>query len=151
MIDRFEEILRELGIEYAEPLHLDKHGACKLFINETLHVQLESRPEYDAIVAATFLGEITPGKFRENLLKAALKTNYLYPESAVLSYSERNNQLALFQFIPITSLTGKKLSDYLLGFAKKAGEWRSRLETGDLSNLAPPSSSSGRGMFGLTP
>ncbi len=151
MIDRFEELLRDLGAEYSVSLHPDKRGICKLSINEVMNVQIEYNPDQNTLLMATFICDLPPGKFRENVLKAALKTNHLYPEKAVLSYSEKNNQLALFHTIPITSLTGKKLSDLLEQFIKKADEWRVAVDTGNIASLVAPVRLEGKGMFGLMP
>src|SRR5690242_10901666 len=124
MKDRFEEILSELGIECGQPLHPDSRGACKLFVNELMHVQIEYRQEIESLVLLTFICEIPPGKFRENVLKTALKVNHFSPEKSHLSYSDKNNQLALFQYFPMKTLTGKQLIGYLERFMKKAGDWR---------------------------
>lgn len=151
MIDRFEEILRELGIEYGLPLHPDHRGACKLLINETMQLQIEYRQEHQALLALTFICEIPPGKFRENVLRTALKANHFSPTKSLLGYSDKNNQLALFQQIPLTLLTGKKLAELLTLFINKADEWRQRVQTGDLATLFSPtySQGKGKGMFGL--
>ena len=41
MIDRLPRIIKELATELDTPLHPDRIGACKLNINEELHIQLE--------------------------------------------------------------------------------------------------------------
>jgi hypothetical protein len=151
MIDRFEELLRELGVEYSLPLHPDKHGFCKLRINETLSAQIEFNPDQNIITIATFISEIPAGKFRENILKAALQNNHYYPEKSHLSYCDKNNQLALFQKVSITTLTGKKLSEILSEFINKAEEWRTAIGTGNLTGLTPKARIESKGMFGLTP
>ncbi len=151
MRDRFEEILNELGIECGQPLHPDSHGACKLFINELMHVQIECRQELESLAILTFICEIPPGKFRENVLKTALKSNHFSPEKPYLCYSDKNNQLSLFQYLPMKTLTGKQLMGFLEHFMKKAHEWRQGVQTGDLASLFSPVQSQGKGMFGLTP
>ena len=151
MIDRFEELLRELGVEYGLTLHPDRRGACKLRINEVMSLQIEYNPDRIDLTVATFICEIPPGKFRENILKSALQSNHLAPDKAILSYCDKNNQLALFQVISMTTLTGKKLSELLSDFIKKAEEWRVAVETGNLTSLTPAVRTGSKGMFGLTP
>lgn len=150
-MDRFEELLKELSVELNVSLHPDRRGACKLRINETLHVQLECDAPQENLLIATFICEIPPGKFRENILKDALKSNNgPFPVNGTLSYSERNNQLALFSLLRLSSLTGKFLADFLTAFVEKANHWRTGVETGNTASLVSRSSkSSSDNIFGL--
>ncbi len=149
MMNRFEELLKELGMEYSLSLHPDPHGMCQLNIEGILHVQLSCEEEKERLLIACFICETPAGKFRENILKAALKHNYLYPLGAILSYSEKNNQLTLFQYIPLPSLQGKKLAQTLNLFIAKAKEWRAAVETGNLQGLLSSNTPRSSGMFGL--
>lgn len=135
MIDRFEELLRELSVQLDTTLHLDKIGACSLKIDEQFHVQIECDPHQERVLIATFICELPPGKFRENILKDALKANHPFPQNGTLAYSDRNNQLALFSYLPFTNLTGRKLSEFLNAFVEKTGQWRSAVDAGQTSGL----------------
>lgn len=135
MLDRFEEVLKSLGEKWDLPLHPDKNQACKLRMGEACEIQMEYRQERQALLIATFVIELPPGKFRENLLKTALKRNCKEPQTARLSYSDKNNQLALFQFIPVENLSGQMLYEMIEIFAAKVVLWKKGVETGDLGNL----------------
>lgn len=148
-MDRFEELLKELNQEIGLTLHPDRRGACKLSINETLHVQLECDPTQEKLLVATFVGEIPPGKFRENILKDSLKANSPFPVFGTLAYSERNNQLVLFTYLPFSNLTGKSLVDFLVSFIEKADLWRIGMETGNTANLLTTQPKSLSNPFGL--
>jgi hypothetical protein len=151
MIDRFEELLNELGTEYNIALHPDKKGACKLKINETMHVQLECDGEKENLLIATFICDVPPGKYRENILKDALKANGPFPTNGTLAYSDRNNKLVLFSYMRMAQLTGKKLVAFLTVFLEKANQWKTGVETGHTSHLGATQTKSSGGMFGMKP
>jgi hypothetical protein len=132
-MDRFEELLKELGGIINAPLHPDKHRVCKLNVNNYLHIQLEHDAVKERLLIATFLCEIPAGKFRENVLKDALKANTIYPRIGTLCYSERNNQLSLFEYFSFYDLTAAKLSEYLNKFIDRAMLWKTAVEKGQSS------------------
>jgi hypothetical protein len=135
MIDPFAELLVELGNELGTTLHLDKKSACTLNISDQFRVQLECDPHQENILVATFICDLPPGKFRENILRDALKSNDPFPISGTLAYSERNNKLALFAHLRLASLNGRALSEFLNAFIEKANGWRTGVETGQTSSL----------------
>jgi hypothetical protein len=151
MIDRFEELLRELSVEYGVTLHPDRKGACKLKINEALQVQIECDAHQENLLVATFICDIPPGKFRENILRDALKTNGPFPKNGTLAYSDRNNKLVLFSYLRMQNLTGKKLAEFLSAFVDKANQWRIGVESGHTAHLAAPAAKPPGGMFGMKP
>lgn len=151
-IDRFEELLKELSAELGVALHPDRRGACKLKINDILHIQLECDAQQENLLIASFICEIPPGKFRETILKDALKSNGPFPLNGTLSYSERNNQLALFALLRLSNLNGKTLADFLIAFIEKANNWRVGVETGNTAPLvASQAKTASSNIFGLKP
>ncbi len=151
MIDRFAELLKELGTELGIALHPDRIGACKLHINDQFHIQLECDAHQENLLVATFICDIPPGKYRENILKDGLKANEASLQFGTLAYSERNNKLSLFSYLSMPQLNGHQLAEFLSGFVEKASQWKIGVETGHTGHLvshAPKPSPSG-GMFGL--
>ena len=138
MIDQFEALLKDLSPLVGTALHIDKTGGCKLSVNHSLHVNLQCDPKDRRLLMASFIGEIPPGKFRENLLKDALRANEASPFHEVLGYSERNNQLALFSYTSFEYLSADKLYQQLKQFVAKANEWKVAIETGNTSHLLIP-------------
>jgi hypothetical protein len=151
MIDRFEELLNELGAQLGVTLHPDRKGACKLKINETSHVQIECDAHQENLLIATFICDVPPGKYRENILKDALKANEPYPKNGTLAYSDRNNKLVLFAYLRLSNIDGKKLAEFLTIFLDKANQWRIGVETGHTSHLVTTQSKQPSGMFGMKP
>jgi hypothetical protein len=148
-MDRFVEILHELGNLLGTALHPDKHGVCKLNVNDLLHVQIEFQPERERLLLACMICEIPAGKFRENILKDSLRANWPYPLHGTLSYSEKNNHLCLFEYLSTENLTGQKLLDALNAFIAKADSWRLGVQQGDTNSLIPTTKKSESGIFGL--
>jgi hypothetical protein len=151
MIDRFEELLKELGIALSIALHPDRLGACKLRIGDECHVQLECDAHQENLLIATFICDVPPGKFRENILKDALKSNGPFPKNGTLAYSERNNKLVLFSYLRISNLHGSTLAEFLNALVDKANAWRMGVETGHTSQLVAQTLKSASGIFGLKP
>lgn len=148
-MDRFEEILHELGNLIGTPLHPDKRGACKLNVNDLLRVQIEYQPEKERFLLASMLCEVPAGKFRENILKDSLRANWPYPVNGTLSYSDKNNHLCLFEYLSSENMTGQKFFDALNAFIAKADSWRLAVQRGETSNLVPSIKKSESGIFGL--
>jgi len=151
MIDPFQELLVSLGQQLGLPLHPDKTGACKLNIRNLFSIQLEYEPARERILIASFLSDIPPGKLRENVLRDALKANFPYPELGSFGYSERNNKLSLFLYVPLNGLTGPKLAALLAAFIEKATKWKEAIEQGQTATLVLGESSTGIKPFGLKP
>ncbi|MBS0620136.1 MAG: CesT family type III secretion system chaperone [Verrucomicrobia bacterium] len=137
MIDRFAQLLEELSTELDIPLHPENSDTCLLNINDSLEVQLECDPMREKLLVASFVCDIPPGKHRENVLKDALKANHALLVNGILAYSDRNNKLTLFTFLPCTGLTGPKLAEFLGNFIEKATQWRSAVESGQTAHLVP--------------
>ena len=137
-MDRFEEILTNLSPIIGSPLQPDLRGACRLNMRNLLHVQLEFNPTEERILLATFIKEIPPGKFRENILKDGLRANWPHPKNGTLCYCSRNNHLSLFTYVSIIQLTAQHLFEILTAFTTKAEEWKMAIDTGNTANLIAP-------------
>jgi hypothetical protein len=130
MMDRFEQLLGELSVQLSIALHVDKHRACKLKINDVLHVQIECDMQKEAILLAVFVAEVAAGKFCEEILKEALKWNDVIPRLGTFALCERNRQLTYFAYVSFIELTGEKLGRVLAEFIKNAESWRSAIISG---------------------
>ncbi len=150
-MNRFEEFLRDLGDLLNTPLHPDRHQACKLNINDTLHIQLQIDPSKDSLLIVSFLCDVPPGKFRENILKEALKANGAYPRIGTLGFSSRKNQLALFQYLPLSELKAEKAADFLAQFIEKAEQWRLAVERGSTPPPTLGPTAANRSIFNTPP
>lgn len=150
-MDRFEELLKELGKLFHVLLHPDKTGKCCLNVNDSLHVQMEFDPGRDRILIAALICDVPPGKFRENLLKEALKFNGAYPRVGTLGYLERENKLALYEYLYFPEINGEKMGQFLVNFIGKATEWRQNVENGSFPQSSSPTSKIDPSLFGIKP
>ncbi len=151
----FEDVLEELSNEFDVDLHPDLHGLCTIMINETFKVQLEVDVTGENIQIATLVCELPPGRFRENILKDALKANYQVTENhGTLSYTGPDNALVLLLNVLMHGLTGKELYEHLSIFVQRATGWRKAIDSGFPSpqdtNEVPKGDGSGKtSLFGF--
>jgi len=132
MIDRFQEILNELGRVFNLELQVDKHHACSIQVSEHLTVQLQIDASQESLFLFAKIIEIPPGKFRENVLREALKANALPdPRTGIFGYIAQTNQLALFQRYPLEMLNGDRLAGLLGAFLEFGDNWHKAISNGE--------------------
>lgn len=146
-----QEVARALKIP---DLHPDGNHSCRIKLQDGMEVQIELDRGANFLVVGTELGEMPPGKFRENLFREALKANAMPPPiNGTLAYSKATNQLVLFEKIPVRSATGELVASIIPLFVEKAKVWSEALKRGELPVItqAFTSDKHGSGMFGLKP
>jgi hypothetical protein len=137
MIGKFENLLQELGKVFNLELATDKKNACSIQIHPHLVIQLQPDETQDNLWIFCKLAETPSGKFRENILKEALKSNALPdPRPGILAYISGTNQLAIFQKYPIEILTGVRLSGLLGAFLELADSYRDAIISGHSAPLS---------------
>jgi hypothetical protein len=135
MIDRFSELMQELGKIFGLSLHPDKYNALSIEI-PPLTIQLELDPTQENLFFFTKVIPLPPGKFRENVLAEALKfNNLLDPKPGVFGYIEMTNHLTLHQVYPVTILSGEKVAGLFGAFFELASSWQKAIESG---HAGPP-------------
>ncbi len=127
----FEQLIESLSKGLGIPLFAKKGYICKLLIQGSLKIQLEHETPLNRILIASFLCELPPGKFREDVLKEALKKNSLLNRLGDLAYSEKNNSLAYFLYIP-DNKNPNLILESLLQFIETSKAWKSAIENGQL-------------------
>ena len=127
----FEQYIQELNRILGISLYAEKGYLCKLIIEGSLKLQLEHEPAEERILIASFLCELPPGKFREDVLKEALKANDSLNREGIFAYSGTNNSLVYFLYFSDT-LPSDQLAKTLLQFIEIAKKWKTAVETGQL-------------------
>jgi len=150
-MDRFSQILYDLGKEIQFELFVDANGVCELNYKDQLSIQLQYFEPKEQLLIATFLCEVPPGKFREKLFLQALIHNDEFPRVGTLAFSERNNQLTFFEFLPAVELSGEKLFEFLNQFVENALPWKEAVEFGKPLPTAGRPNQGDNGLFGLKP
>lgn len=127
----FADIIEELGDLMDRDFTAELNHACRLLINETIYVQLEAETTGEFILATAEISELPPGRFRENILKDALKSNDLLEiNRSILAYLGKENKLILFQYIPFHALTAPQLETYLSRLVSRAERWKKAIDGG---------------------
>ena len=137
----FEELIAYISSQLGLSLQTDKGSICKLVIEESFHMQLEHESSYERLLIASFLAELPPGKFREDVLKAGLKANHPLSRFGQFAYSEKNNALAYFVYLSDKE-SFEHIFDLLLVFIETAKTWKRAIERGELHILHQDSGSS---------
>ncbi len=138
MLDKFEELLKELSIQLGTELHIDKNGACLIFFEEKVKVQLELDKNLENLIVFCAICTISPGKFRENVLSNALKENNTFPYIATFAYFERESSLCMFNYLYFANLNAQMLSSYLLTFVDLASLYQDAISHGQSSPILKP-------------
>ena len=134
-MERFAELLREMGPLFGASLFPDRRGHCNLNINDSFRVYIENESEHQRLLIGAFVCDIPPGKFRENVLKEALKANGTFPRTGIFAYVRKKNQLALYTYAYTDILNGKLLAQQLRTFIAFALTWKQAIDSGQ---AAPP-------------
>lgn len=131
MTSDFEELLSELGKFLHLDLHPDIYHACTIQMHPFLSVQLQLDGTQEYLWLFSPLVETPPGKFRENILKEALKTNgQSEPCLGILGYISSTNELALYHRFPLNILNGERLAGILGAFLEMAERWQEAIKSG---------------------
>jgi hypothetical protein len=140
MNDRFDEMLKLLGESLGADLTPDKNNACAIQIKKGLVVQLQNDQSEEKLLMGCKICELPPGKFRENVLKEALKANgQSDPRVGIFAYIDPINTLFFFQRYPFDILTtGERIASLIGPFVTAAEEWKKAIESGQ-SSPTPPS------------
>lgn len=139
MIDPFEQLIQELSHHLDVPLHLQEKDSCAILVNELLVVQIELTKDLQKVLLGSHLGEVAPGKYREELLKEALKYNHRnYPDLGILGFEPSSKQLALFDTIGLDKLNGEILAAYFPIFVERAKLWQEALRKGSYPSMIHP-------------
>ncbi len=149
----FEELLFEMGEELGIDIEPDPMGGCLLVVEEKYNIQIQpDQMSDDHILLGSRIAELGPGKYRENVLRDALKSNFSIREKVgTLGYFQRDNMLMLFEYLPTRDITPKLFAEAILKFQAKIIDWVEALENEKTSpdDAFEKPRSTGSPMFGL--
>lgn len=130
----FADLIEELGDLLDRDFKAELNHSCRLLINEKIYVQLEAESTGEFILATSEISELPPGRFRENILKDALKSNSLHEfNPSILAYLGKTNKLILFQYIPAHAITASLLQQHLSRLVARAERWKKAIDAGRTS------------------
>jgi hypothetical protein len=151
--DLFSSLLEELGpLLGADSLKPDQNNSCLIKLPNGVSIQIEPDKRGESIIIGSDLGEAPPpGKYRKDLLKAALISNGLPPpREGIFAYSKQSSHLIIYKMLSTTNLTGRKIAEVVTPLSEKALLWKEAIARGEIPFLSitgsPPSFG---GLFGL--
>ncbi|MEI8366608.1 MAG: CesT family type III secretion system chaperone [Parachlamydiaceae bacterium] len=151
--DLLGTLLQELGHALGiENLHPDENNTCLIQLQNGQQIQIEMDKAGEFVLIGSVLGTVPPGRYRENLLKEALKANGMpHPIHGVLCFSTKTDHLIMFQKISLRDLRGEKIAAEITPFLDKAAIWWDAVKAGvvPLLNQHEGGGRSAGGMFGL--
>jgi hypothetical protein len=135
----FDQLLEDLSKEMNVSLKEDDHHTCLINFEDKIKVQVELDTTQENLIIGAVIGELAPGKYRESVLKEALKENgQLPPKIGIFAYSPKKNALVFFNKFSIQDLDTKNLLVLINEFKNKALTWKETIDQGNV-----PFSSSG--------
>jgi hypothetical protein len=148
----FAEIIHQLGplINIPGLASQENKDLCVIDLNpnQKLFIQLSHKsPEVEIVMQ---LGSIPPGKYREDFFRACLKANGKnFPRFGNFAYLSKNEQLVLFESIPIDILDGESLYNFILLFSDKAQKYQEAIMQGDIPYVEERGDSNSSNPFGV--
>ena len=131
MIDRFNDLLKSSSKLLKWSLHTDRNNACAIQIHKGVIVQLQTDASQEKLLIASKVAELPAGKFRENVIKEALKANGTEdPRVGLFAYLAHTNHLVLFQRYPFDLLTPERLVALLGSFIETVEHWHNAIAAG---------------------
>lgn len=147
---QFGAILKEFENFFHCPLEPDENDSCliKMEIGISLQVELD---RYGFILIGCRLGALHMGRYRDNLVRAALQSNEMTPFSTgILGFSQKSSQLILFMKLNPQVLPTHQILAVLPPFIAKAKQWTDAIAKGEVPVVtAADSSKIVSGLFGL--
>jgi len=128
-MDRFQTLIQELSSEMATPLTPANDSLVAITFKESLFTQIELTENQEHLLIACVIDKIPPGKYREQVLLAAMQDNALsHPPIGTLAYSRKTDELLLFAYTPTVELNGAKLFEVALVLVDKALKWQEAIK-----------------------
>lgn len=133
MKDRFAELLYDLGKVLGIALIPDSRNACKIAIRGQLSLQMQMERSDEELFVLVSLPELPPGRYRQEVLKEALKENLV--AKGTLAFLAPQNRLVLFQHFNLLNTTAETLAAALFSLHERALAWASAIQEGRTAPL----------------
>lgn len=146
---QFGLILKEFENFFKCPLQPDSQNSCLIKMGIGISIQIELDRTGFVLIGCR-LGQLPMGRYRENLIRAVLKSHELYPPSSgVFGFSHKSNQLILFTKLSPQFLTFDQIQTLMTPFIAKAKLWKEAIEKGEVPVVSAEFAVKSPGLFGL--
>lgn len=146
---QFGSVLKEFEKFFNCSLNPDENNAC--VIHTPLGVILNIEMDRNGfIIAGCRLGNVHMGRYRENLIRAALKSNESTPlSSGIIGFSPKSSQLILFIKLNPNTITVHQITTLLPLFLAKTKLWTDAITKGEVPEILSSTPSKTTGIFDL--
>jgi len=150
--DRFGALVQELSDVLHIPFSPDAHNACRIEYPDSIALTLEPDPLGEALIVVIEIAVPGDGKYRENILKEALRANGLpFPRNGSFCYSHKKDMLLLTEQLPFEDLSAQRLAELLESLLEKGRLWKESIDHGEIPPIHTAGEAPARpgGIFGL--
>lgn len=142
-------LLKEFESFFNCPLNPDDNNSCLIQLGSGVTLQIEL-DRYGLLLVGCRLGVVHMGRYRNDLIRAALKSNELSsPSTGVFGFSQKSNQLILFIKFDPHLLTIHQITTVMPPFMEKAKKWMDAISKGEVPLMDSESTVKASGLFGL--
>lgn len=153
-LHNLQSLLKELGEKIGIPnLEPTSNNNLTLTLKGNNDVVLQQHKTQPYLIISFEIAEIPAGRYRENILREALKFNGLNQlHKGVFAFSKKNQKLFLFEMLPLEEISADQVNTIMQSLSEKVTVWKEALQRGDIPNIGNTSQAqSGGGLFGIRP
>lgn len=150
----FESLLKDLGEKInITQLESTRNNNITLTLKGKNNVVLELHKTQPFLIISFDIAEIPPSRYRENVLREALKFNGLNKiHAGIFAFSKKSQKLILFDMLPLDEISGEKVLSIMMDLTNKVSVWKEALNRGDIPVIeASAQPRHGGGIFGIKP
>ncbi|PIS01199.1 MAG: hypothetical protein COT84_03505 [Chlamydiae bacterium CG10_big_fil_rev_8_21_14_0_10_35_9] len=147
----FQELIQFISLQFHIDLRSDSHESCSIKIDDKIIIQLEMDTANERLIIMTYITEIAPGRFRENILVEALKANHLPTRIGTLGFLPETGELTFHHFFSSQTTKYDLISQYLTEMIYVCMQWKDAIDTGKAGPEGRQSSNKNTNPFGLKP
>ncbi len=127
MASTFEGVVQQLNNTFNLNLNAENLEAVNLSFKDQ-QIQFELDENQENVLAICFLGEVKEGRYREDVLVQALRSNgFPQPNLGTFAYSSKMDTLILFHTMPVESVTQESLMNAASILYEKMVLWKEAL------------------------
>lgn len=148
---QFGAILKEFEAFFHCSLEPDINNSCLIKLATGIILQIEL-DRYGLILIGCRLGAVQISRYRDNLIREALKSNHAtLPSTGILGFSQKSSQLILFIKLDPTFVSTHQILALLPPFLAKAKIWTEAIARGEIPTISTSidSAKTSSGLFGL--
>ncbi|MBM3197318.1 MAG: hypothetical protein FJZ61_04995 [Chlamydiae bacterium] len=127
----FQTLVDGLAEYFGMDLKIDQHRSVLFVLDGYIKMQLEFHSFKEAFCLIIPLEQLYQGMRREEVLKAALKSNHTFrPNGGHFGYVEKKGYLLLFSYVPLPLATVETVVNEMVLLSRQAKSWLEALHSG---------------------